>query len=190
MNIRAAVMRAPGRPLEVCDLELAPPERDEVRVRILASGVCRSDLSYIDGKWPTPLPIVLGHEGAGTIEAVGDGVDRQRVGERVVLTFAPACGRCRQCLAGRANLCQDAAQGLDIRAHYDMRAQRSFVRGHRIADRRPHTNRRSCQWSDECRDDSDVDVIDRIEVHLAYRAGAVGVSLSHLAKGGRIDIDF
>ena len=113
MKIRAAVMHAPGQPLEVCDVELAPPERDEVRVRILASGVCRSDLSYIDGKWPTPLPIVLGHEGAGTIEVVGDGVDPQRVGERVVLTFAPACGRCRYCLAGRANLCQDAAQGLD-----------------------------------------------------------------------------
>jgi Zn-dependent alcohol dehydrogenase len=113
MKIRAAVMRAPGRPLEVCGLELAPPARDEVLVRILASGVCRSDLSYIDGKWPAPLPIVLGHEGAGTIEAVGEGVDPQRIGERVVLTFAPACGRCRQCLAGRANLCLDAAQGLD-----------------------------------------------------------------------------
>jgi S-(hydroxymethyl)glutathione dehydrogenase/alcohol dehydrogenase len=113
MKIRAAVMHAPHQPLEVCDVELAPPERDEVLVRILASGVCRSDLSYIDGKWPTPLPIVLGHEGAGTIEAVGDGVDPQRIGERVVLTFAPACGRCRYCLEGRANLCLDAAAGLD-----------------------------------------------------------------------------
>jgi Zn-dependent alcohol dehydrogenase len=114
MKIRAAVMRAPGRPLEVCGLELAPPARDEVLVRILASGVCRSDLSYIDGKWPAPLPIVLGHEGAGTIEAVGEGVDPQRIGERVVLTFAPACGRCRHCLAGRANLCLDAALALDV----------------------------------------------------------------------------
>jgi S-(hydroxymethyl)glutathione dehydrogenase/alcohol dehydrogenase len=113
VKIRAAVMRAPQEPLEVCDLELAPPGRDEVRVRILATGICRSDLSYIEGKWPTPLPIVLGHEGAGTIEAVGEGVDPMRVGEQVVLTFSPACGRCRMCLAGRSNLCLDAASGLD-----------------------------------------------------------------------------
>jgi S-(hydroxymethyl)glutathione dehydrogenase / alcohol dehydrogenase len=113
VNIRAAVMRAAGQPLEVCELELAPPGRDEVLVRIGASGICRSDLSYIDGKWPTPLPIVLGHEGAGTIEAVGEGVDPGRIGEPVVLTFSPACGRCRLCLAGRSNLCLDAARGLD-----------------------------------------------------------------------------
>jgi Zn-dependent alcohol dehydrogenase len=113
MLIRAAVMHAPGQPLEVRDLELAPPGRNEVRVRILASGICRSDLSYIDGKWPTPLPIVLGHEGAGRIEAVGADVDPARVGELVVLTFSPACGRCRMCLAGRSNLCLDAARGLD-----------------------------------------------------------------------------
>jgi S-(hydroxymethyl)glutathione dehydrogenase / alcohol dehydrogenase len=113
VKIRAAVMEAPGQPLEVCELELAPPGPGEVLVRILATGICRSDLSYIDGKWPTPLPIVLGHEGAGTIEAVGDGVDRERIGEPVVLTFSPACGHCRMCLAGRSNLCLDAAHGLD-----------------------------------------------------------------------------
>jgi Zn-dependent alcohol dehydrogenase len=113
VNIRAAVMEAPQRPLEVCDVVLAPPERDEVLVRILATGICRSDLSYIDGKWPAPLPIVLGHEGAGRIEAVGPGVDPERVGEEVVLTFSPACGRCRLCLTGRSNLCLDAASGLD-----------------------------------------------------------------------------
>jgi Zn-dependent alcohol dehydrogenase len=113
MKIRAAVMHAPSQPLDVCELDLAPPARDEVCVRILATGICRSDLSYIDGKWPTPLPIVLGHEGAGTIEAVGEGVHPSRVGEPVVLTFSPACGRCRMCLAGRSNLCLDAANGLD-----------------------------------------------------------------------------
>jgi Zn-dependent alcohol dehydrogenase len=113
VRIRAAVFTAPHEPLEVGDIELDEPERDEVLVRIAATGICRSDLSYIDGKWPIPLPIVLGHEGAGTIEAVGDGVDPTRVGERVVLTFAPACGRCRFCLEGRANLCLDAAAGLD-----------------------------------------------------------------------------
>jgi S-(hydroxymethyl)glutathione dehydrogenase/alcohol dehydrogenase len=113
MKIEAAVFRAPGRPLEVEELELEPPRRDEVLVRLHASGICRSDLSLADGKWPAPLPMVLGHEGAGTIEAVGTGVDDARVGEEVVLTFTPACGRCRFCLQGRVNLCLLAARCMD-----------------------------------------------------------------------------
>ena len=82
-------------------------------MRLLASGVCHSDLSYIDGTWPIPLPIVLGHEGCAVIEEVGEGVDPARVGDRVVLTFSPPCGHCRFCLEGRSNLCATAAAGLD-----------------------------------------------------------------------------
>src|SRR5262245_10650244 len=108
--MRAAVLRETGRPLGLEELELEPPRRAEVLVRITASGICHSDLSLAEGTWPVPLPIVLGHEGAGVIEAVGEGVSPDRVGESVVLTFAPACGRCRFCLAGRANLCTDAAR--------------------------------------------------------------------------------
>jgi S-(hydroxymethyl)glutathione dehydrogenase/alcohol dehydrogenase len=135
MRIRAAVLTAPNRPLEVADLELDPPRRDEVLVRLAATGICRSDLSYVDGKWPVPLPVVLGHEGAGTIEAVGDGVDPARVGERVVLTFSPACGACRFCLEGRANLCLDAAAGLDTGFLRDgsTRLSRDGVRVHHLA---------------------------------------------------------
>ncbi len=106
-------MTAAHEPLVVDEVELAAPRRDEVLVRVLASGICRSDLSYMDGKWPIPCPVVLGHEGAGTIAAVGDGVDPGRVGERVVLTFAPSCGRCRFCLEGRVNLCAEAAACMD-----------------------------------------------------------------------------
>lgn len=113
MRITGAVHSEPGRPLEVRELELAPPRHDEVLVRLHASGICRSDLSLQAGKWPVPLPIVLGHEGAGVVEAVGPGVAESRVGEHVVLTFAPACGRCRFCLAGRANLCSTAATAYD-----------------------------------------------------------------------------
>jgi S-(hydroxymethyl)glutathione dehydrogenase/alcohol dehydrogenase len=113
MKIEAAVFREPGRQLEVEELELEEPRGDEVLVRLDASGICRSDLSLADGKWPAPLPMVLGHEGAGTIEAVGDGVDDARVGEDVVLTFTPACGRCRFCLQGRVNLCLQAARCMD-----------------------------------------------------------------------------
>ena len=106
-------MTAPHEPLVVDEVELAPPRRDEVLVRVLASGICRSDLSYMDGKWPIPCPVVLGHEGAGMIEAVGEGVDPGRVGESVVLTFAPSCGRCRFCLEGRVNICSEAAACMD-----------------------------------------------------------------------------
>lgn len=113
MRIQAALFIEPNRPLELTELDLDPPRRDEVRVRLLASGICRSDLSYVDGKWPVPMPMVLGHEGAGVIEAVGKGVDPGRIGEHVVLTFSPACGVCRYCLEGRANLCSGAANALD-----------------------------------------------------------------------------
>jgi Zn-dependent alcohol dehydrogenase len=112
MRVTAAVLERPGS-LRVEELELDPPRRDEVLVRLLASGICRSDLSLLDGKWPAPLPMVLGHEGAGVIEAVGEGVAPERVGERVVLTFTPACGRCRFCLQGRVNLCTAAADAMD-----------------------------------------------------------------------------
>ncbi len=112
MKIRAAVLVERGN-LRIEEVELGAPRRDEVLVRMLASGICRSDLSLLDGKWPAPLPMVLGHEGAGTIEAVGDGVDPTRVGERVVLAFTPACGRCRFCLQGRVNLCTTAARCMD-----------------------------------------------------------------------------
>ncbi len=113
MKISAAVLRRVGRPLELEELELEPPRRDEVLVRLEASGICRSDLSLLDGKWPAPLPMVLGHEGAGVIEGVGEGVDQARAGERVVLTFTPACSRCRFCLQGRVNLCTEAARSMD-----------------------------------------------------------------------------
>jgi S-(hydroxymethyl)glutathione dehydrogenase / alcohol dehydrogenase len=108
----AAVLDSVGS-LQVEEVELEEPRRDEVLVHLLASGICRSDLSLMDGKWPAPLPMVLGHEGAGMIEAVGEGIDPARVGERVVLTFTPACGRCRFCLQGRINLCTSAERAMD-----------------------------------------------------------------------------
>ncbi len=113
MLIDAAVLTAPNEPLELRELELAEPHRDEVRVRLLASGICHSDLSFIDGSWPAPLPIVLGHEGFGIVDQVGEGVSAPRLGDHVVLTFAPACGRCRFCLEGRVNLCLLAAKCMD-----------------------------------------------------------------------------
>jgi len=104
----AAIFTGTGEPQVVDDVELEPPSHAEVMVRLEASGICRSDLSFVEGKWPSVLPIVLGHEGSGVIEAVGPGVSEGRVGEHVVLTFAPPCGQCRPCLEGRANLCVTA----------------------------------------------------------------------------------
>jgi len=112
MRIRAAVMDRPGA-ISIENLTLGAPRRDEVLVRMLASGICRSDLSLLDGTWPAPLPMVLGHEGAGIIEEVGESVDPGRIGESVVLTFTPACGKCRFCLQGRVNLCSGAAHCMD-----------------------------------------------------------------------------
>ena len=135
MIVEAAVMEHPSSPLVVTEVELDEPRRDEVLVRMLASGICRSDLSYMDGKWPAPLPIVLGHEGAGVIEAVGEGVPESRIGEHVVLTFAPPCGRCRFCLEGRANLCLDAAACMDAGTMRDgtTRLHRGGERVHHLA---------------------------------------------------------
>ncbi|MBV8949274.1 MAG: alcohol dehydrogenase catalytic domain-containing protein, partial [Actinobacteria bacterium] len=91
---RAAVAREVGAPLEVLDVELQAPKAGEVRVRLGASGVCHSDLSVVNGTLPTPLPSVLGHEGAGIVEEVGEGVGDLAVGDHVVISWVPQCGSC------------------------------------------------------------------------------------------------
>jgi Zn-dependent alcohol dehydrogenase len=111
MRIAAAVLRRPGEPVAVEEVELDPPKAGEVLVRVVAAGVCHSDVRYADGElgdghWP----IVLGHEGAGVVEQVGDGVDHVRPGDHVAFCFVPACRRCRYCLAGRPNLCELVAE--------------------------------------------------------------------------------
>ena len=108
ITIEATVLRAGGTPTRRETLELAEPRAGEVRVRILASGVCHSDLHVRDGDWPRPTPIVMGHEGAGVVEAVGPGVRSLRVGQPVALTWLVPCGRCRSCLAGRPWACPDS----------------------------------------------------------------------------------
>jgi S-(hydroxymethyl)glutathione dehydrogenase / alcohol dehydrogenase len=104
-TVRAAVVAGVGAPFEVRPVELVPVGPGQVRVRIAASGVCRSDLSVRDGSLPFVFPTVLGHEGAGIVEEVGDGVTRVVPGDHVVLTWVPACRRCFWCLAGQPVLC-------------------------------------------------------------------------------------
>jgi alcohol dehydrogenase len=108
MKIRAAVLEETGGAFEVQELELAPPGTGEVLVRLKASGVCHSDQNAIDGTAPTRCPAVLGHEGAGVVEAVGPGVSRVGVGDHVALSWAPSCGQCSECVRDLPHLCAAA----------------------------------------------------------------------------------
>ncbi len=107
MRVKAAVLYEAGKPLVVEEVELDAPREGEVRVRLAASGVCRSDWHIIEGVHESPLPVVLGHEGAGWIEEVGPGVGHLRPGDAVVLTWLPHCGRCAQCRIGRPTQCSE-----------------------------------------------------------------------------------
>lgn len=104
--MRAAVLEAPGEGLVVHDdVEIEDPRAGEVAVRVTHCGVCHSDLSIADGSFPAPLPIVLGHEAAGVVEALGPGVTSLAVGDHVVLTPCPPCGVCTWCARGQWSLC-------------------------------------------------------------------------------------
>lgn len=105
MRARAAVQLAAGRPLAVMEIDIADPGPDDVVVRISAVGICGTDLHQIRGEWQRPTPMVLGHEGAGVIEAVGRNVDPARIGEEVVLTWAASCRTCADCIRGRPAAC-------------------------------------------------------------------------------------
>ena len=117
MIIRAAVLRGMGaelpyaqtRPLVIEPLELDPPGRGEVLVRIAAAGLCHSDLSVINGDRPRPMPMALGHEAAGVVEALGEGVEDLAIGDHVVMVFMPSCGHCGSCSEGRPALCEPGA---------------------------------------------------------------------------------
>ncbi len=106
IEITAAVVRERGGALELRRLQLAEPRADELLVRVVASGVCHADLIARDQLYPVPLPAVLGHEGSGVVEAVGDAVSGFATGDRVLMSFS-ACHRCRTCLAGRPAYCID-----------------------------------------------------------------------------------
>lgn len=105
MKTRAAVLRDVGKEWEVIELDLDPPKAGEVLVRFVASGLCHSDAHLQTGDIPVRYPIVGGHEGAGIVESVGPNTEGWEVGDRVVFSFIPGCGRCRWCASGMQNLC-------------------------------------------------------------------------------------
>jgi alcohol dehydrogenase len=118
MRIKAAMLREMGlpgpyaksKPLDIAEVALSPPGHGELLVKIKAAGLCHSDLSVINGSRPRPMPMVLGHEAAGIVEAVGDGVERFTPGDHVVLVFMPSCGHCLPCATGRPALCEPGAK--------------------------------------------------------------------------------
>ncbi|MDG2111392.1 MAG: alcohol dehydrogenase catalytic domain-containing protein, partial [Actinomycetota bacterium] len=105
-TIQAAVLREYETPMGVETLVLDDPMADEIRVRIVASGLCHSDLHVMDGLLPFPTPSVLGHEASGVVEAVGNGVTDLRPGDHVITCLSQFCGSCRWCLRGRTWLCE------------------------------------------------------------------------------------
>jgi S-(hydroxymethyl)glutathione dehydrogenase/alcohol dehydrogenase len=104
--VLALVLDRPGEPLRLEEVQLDPPGPGEVQVRMLASGVCHSDLHVVEGEWGDPGPIVLGHEGCGEITRTGDGVPDTRLGTRVVLNWYASCQNCNDCRSGQPWTCQ------------------------------------------------------------------------------------
>ena len=108
--MKAAVLQEAGKPLALWDdVDIEPPRAGQVRVRVTHCGVCHSDLSVADGVFPCPTPIILGHEAAGVVDAVGPEVGALAVGDRVVLTPIPPCGVCYWCVRGEPGVCVNAS---------------------------------------------------------------------------------
>ena len=109
--MKAAVFQEANKPLTIEDVDIIDPRAGEVLVRTSCSGVCHSDLHFVDGSWQLPMSCVLGHEAAGVVEAIGEGVTYVKPGDRVIMSFRPFCGKCYYCLGGRPNLCNDPEIG-------------------------------------------------------------------------------
>ncbi|HHQ4767423.1 TPA: S-(hydroxymethyl)glutathione dehydrogenase/class III alcohol dehydrogenase [Aeromonas veronii] len=114
IKCKAAIAWGPGQPLSIEEVEVMPPQAGEVRVRIVATGVCHTDAFTLSGEDPEGVfPCILGHEGGGIIESVGEGVTSVKVGDHVIPLYTPECGECKFCKSGKTNLCQKirATQG-------------------------------------------------------------------------------
>jgi len=107
IKTRAAVAWGPGQPLKIEEVDLMPPQKGEVLVRIVATGVCHTDAYTLSGQDSEgKFPCILGHEGGGVVEAIGEGVPSVAVGDHVIPLYTPECGKCKFCLSGKTNLCQ------------------------------------------------------------------------------------
>ncbi|WP_444924166.1 S-(hydroxymethyl)glutathione dehydrogenase/class III alcohol dehydrogenase [Microbulbifer sp. DLAB2-AF] len=114
IRCKAAVAWKAGEPLSIEEVEVMPPQKGEVRIKVTATGVCHTDAFTLSGEDPEGVfPAILGHEGAGVVESVGEGVTGLTVGDHVIPLYTPECGECKFCLSGKTNLCQKirATQG-------------------------------------------------------------------------------
>src|SRR5215470_9333744 len=110
MRVTAAVLYDVNKPYAIEAVELDPPKRGEVLIKVGAAGVCRSDLHFQKGEATIAMPAVMGHEGAGTVQSVGEGVTMVKPGDRVILSFVPTCGHCHSCESGQPHLCDEHAR--------------------------------------------------------------------------------
>ena len=111
-RVKAVIARAVGEPVTVEEIEVEPPRHGEVTIRLAACGVCHSDLSATNGTINYPLPLILGHEGAGIVAEVGEGVRDLKPGDPVITSFVSMCGHCAYCQSGRPQLCVQSLQAL------------------------------------------------------------------------------
>ncbi|XP_066430085.1 NADP-dependent alcohol dehydrogenase-like [Eleutherodactylus coqui] len=105
IKCKAAVAWEPFKPLSLEEIEVAPPKAHEVRIKMVSSGVCGTDNSVLHQKMITPFPVILGHEGLGVVESVGEGVTNVKPGDKVIPLFVPECGQCRGCNSPNSNVC-------------------------------------------------------------------------------------
>ena len=113
MKTKAAVLRELNTPWSIEEIELDPPQQREILIKTTAAGMCHSDAHVVSGSILAPLPIVGGHEGAGEVIEVGEGVTELQVGDHIAASFIPSCGRCRWCASGKQNICDLGMQLLD-----------------------------------------------------------------------------
>jgi len=124
-SVKAAVLYEAKKPLKIEDVEIDDPKTNEILIRLEAVGVCHTDLSFMQGDMPCPMPIVVGHEGCGIVEKVGPGVTSVQPGDKVITMVSFSCGKCRYCAEGRPTMC---AENLNIM----MMAELPFFAGKRL----------------------------------------------------------
>jgi Zn-dependent alcohol dehydrogenase len=123
--MKAAVLYEPNTPLKIDDLEIDEPQANEILIKNEAAGVCHSDLHFMKGEMPVPVPVVMGHEGCGIVEKVGPGVTSVQPGDKVITMVSFSCGQCRYCAEGRPTMC---VENLTIQ----MMAELPFFAGKRL----------------------------------------------------------
>ncbi len=131
--MKAAICYEANKPLQVVDVELQDPQAGEARVRVKATGICHSDWHVINGDWTPPLPMVLGHEAAGVVEAVGPGVTTIKPGDHVIFSFRAQCGRCFYCSIGRPVLCDGYTSPRWVMLDGTYRIRRNAQQIHQLA---------------------------------------------------------